>query len=78
VVIHQEFGNLGIQNRKGLSMPSADMALVSFNGKLVLIVQKYWKSLLCFNGYCKAIFIAAHNRAQTKWIFKPTAFLIGE
>jgi len=26
VVIHQEFGNLGIQNRKGLSMPSADMA----------------------------------------------------
>jgi hypothetical protein len=26
VVIHQEFGNLGIQNRKGLIMPSADMA----------------------------------------------------
>jgi len=26
VVIHQEFGNLGIQNRKGLNMPSADMA----------------------------------------------------
>jgi hypothetical protein len=31
VVIHQEFGNLGIQNRKGLSMPAADMSLVSFN-----------------------------------------------
>jgi len=29
VVIHQEFGNLGIQNRKGLSMPAADMAWVS-------------------------------------------------
>jgi hypothetical protein len=30
VVIHQEVGNLGIQNRKGLIMPTADMGLVSF------------------------------------------------
>jgi len=33
VVIHQEFGNLGIQNRKGLS-------LVSFNGKLVADISE--------------------------------------
>jgi hypothetical protein len=29
VVIHQEVGNLGIQNRKGLIMPAADMAWAS-------------------------------------------------
>jgi hypothetical protein len=52
-VIHQEFGNLGIQNRKGLIMPTADMAWVSSMENWWLIFQKYWKNLCALMAIAK-------------------------
>ena len=68
VVIHQEFGNLGIQNRKGLS-------LVSFNGKLVVDISEVLEKPLCFNGYCKAINIAATQSSSNEMDFLTNGFL---
>jgi hypothetical protein len=62
VVIHQEVGNLGIQNRKGLS-------LVSFNGKLGADISEVLEKPFALMAIAKQYSLQLHNRAQTKWIF---------
>jgi hypothetical protein len=67
VVIHQEVGNLGIQNRKGLIMPAADMSLASI--EIGTDSSEVLEKPLCYNEYCKKQYtLQLHNRVRTKWI----------
>jgi len=67
VVIHQEFGNLGIQNRKGLS-------LVSFNGKLVADISEVLENICALMAIAKQYTLQLHAELKQIGFFNQRLF----